>query len=259
MLRQVAVEVPDGLKLDEASLPQPGRQGQSFELRRTDWQRASGAGRYTLQLEYQLFRSPPAVRTLELPPVTLRFAGQPRAQDLRIDAWPVTVSPLVPVEVSPRRGLGPMQPDAPAPFIDTHRPRQRLLAYGVAVLLALAYLAHVYLGAPWLARRQRPFEHAWRVLGTLPGAASEQTLRTAFQQMHEALNRSAGTVLFEPGVNGFLAAQPRFVPLRDDLLQFFRHSRQVFFGEGSTPATPERLQWLRALCRRCRDAERGAA
>lgn len=257
--RQVTVKVPPGLALDDASLPQPGRHGQSFELRLVDWQRGSGPGHFTLRLVYQLFRSPAEVRTLELPPLTLHFVGQPRAQDLRIDAWPVVVSPLVPVDVSPRRGLGPLQPDALPLPIDTAQPRRRLLGAGLAVLLALAYLAHVYLALPWLARRQRPFERAWRALRTAPGVVSHAAVLAAYQQLHQALNRSAGRTLLEQGIDGFLAAQPRYAPLRDELVQFFQSSRQLFFGAGSLPALPARLQWLRALCQRCRDAERGAA
>lgn len=257
--RQVAVDVPEGLKLDAASLPQVGRQGQSFELRRVDWQGPAGAGQHKLVLEYQVFRAPPEVRTLELPPVTLRFAGQPRAQDLRIDAWPVTVAPLVPVDVSPRRGLGELQPDTLPPLINTHPARQRLLAYGAAVLLALAYLAHVYAGAPWLARRGRPFERAWRALRAHAGCAADPAVCAAFQELHRALNSSAGVVLFEHGIDPFLSAQPRYAPLRADLTLFFQSSKQQFFGGGGDLAPQQQLQWLQDFCRRCRDAERGAA
>lgn len=171
MTRRIAVQVPAGLRLDESSLPPVGRLGHAFELRRVDWQALRG-GRHQLLLEYQVFLAPVAVRTLELPPVILRFAGQPRAQDLRIDAWPVTVAPLVPVDVSPRRGLGDLQPDAEAPLIDTAPARHRLLAGAVLAALLLAYLAHVYLGLPWLARRRRPFESAWRALQAAQAAAA---------------------------------------------------------------------------------------
>ena len=67
-------------------------------------------------LDYQVFLAPAAVRTLrDRRRCALRFAGAARAEDLRIDAWPVTVAPLVPVEVPPRRGLGELQPDRPPP------------------------------------------------------------------------------------------------------------------------------------------------
>jgi mxaA protein len=110
-----------------------------------------------------------------------------------------------------------------------------------------------------MARRGRPFERAWRALRAPAGGAAEPAVRAAFQHLHRALNASAGAVLFEHGIDAFVAAQPRYAPLRGDLTLFFQSSKQQFFGGGSGLAPQQRLQWLRDFCRRCRDAERGAA
>ena len=64
-----------------------------------------------------------------MPGFTLRLRGEPRDQEVRVEAWPVTVSPLVPEDVSPRRGLGELQPDAGPPLIDIWPVRWRLIAY----------------------------------------------------------------------------------------------------------------------------------
>jgi len=244
--RQLVIVVPPSLKLDESSLPRPGQRGAALELQQV--QRENTAGGLRLRFVYQLFKSPPQTETLEIAPITLRFTGQPRAQDLRIDAWPVTVSPLVPVEAPSREGLGPLRPDQAPLLLDTRPPQQRLLAEGVAALLLLAYLAHVYLLTPWWARRGRPFGQAWQLLrGDAHGD---------FQLVHEALNRTAGEVLFAQGVDRFVAAQPRYRPLQAELAEFFQRSRQAFFAAG--PGQDDG-RWLREFCRRCRDAERGAA
>jgi mxaA protein len=71
------------------------------------------------------------------------------------------------------------------------------------------------------------------------------------------LNRTAGQAVFEPGIDGFVTAQPRFRPLRDDLITFFRHSRREFF-EPDARASADRA-WLIEFGRRCRDVERGSA
>ena len=269
--RDVTVHVPPGLLLDTASLPTTGRQGHAFELRQVHWQAQATGGilptasptEYRLLLQYQVFLSPPAVRTLELPPVTLHFTGTPRAQDLRIDAWPVTVAPLVPVEVSARRGLGDMQPDADPPLLDTQPARMRLRVYAAAATAVAVWLAHVYGLLPWLARRQRPFAQAWRALRALPADAALPTQRAALQTLHQALNRSAGTVLFEQGLADFLAAQPRYAPLQAELQRFFQLSRSSFFGPDSDAtgdaSAPTLMAFLSTLCRRCRDIERGTA
>jgi len=263
VVRRARIAVPAGLALDPESLPRPGRQGPAFELRRL--QRDDGRGSIDLMLEYQVFHAPSAARTLELPPVVLRFTGGSaggRAQDLRIDAWPVTVAPLVPVEVSPRRGLGELQPDAPPPLLDTGATRGRLAACVGVLALALLFLAHVYLGLPWTARRRAPFAMAWRRLRALPQDGGGEQRRAAYACLHEALNRSAGGALYQHGLDAFVAAHGRYAPLRDELAAFFQHSRAEFFGADDSPGDGDgvsSLSWLTTLARRLRDAERGSA
>lgn len=256
MQREVRVDAPEAFTLEADSLPRPGRVGSAFELRHVviDTTRAPHGRQHRLRLEYQVFLSPQAVKTLELPPLTLRFATAGRSQDVRVDAWPITVAPLVPVDVSPRRGLGELQPDQPPPPIDTTATRLRLWLCVAAVALMALALLHLYVGLPWLARRQRPFEQAWRALQRLPGKDTAARRRAAFEQLHAALNRSAGAALFEGGVDGFVAQQPSFTPLHDDLRQFFQRSRHEFFAAGS--AGDDSWPWLLALSRRARDAER---
>ena len=259
VLRRVAVHVPAGFTLDERSLPQVGQRGTALELRRVEW-RGRGLQR-ELQLDYQVFVSPREVRTLEMPAFTLRLEGAPRAQMLRIDAWPVVVAPLVPADAPVRNGLGELRPDAPPPLIDTTPLRTRLGLIAAALALLGAYLAVVYLGPPWRASRHRPFAVAWRGLGVLPLAPSATERRAAYVRLHDALNRAAGAVLFEPGLDRWFAAQPRYAPLRAELVEFFARSRAEFFSmrAGSGAGGRAERDWLVAFCRRCRDVERGSA
>jgi len=252
--RHVVIDAPPGLALDAGSLPSIGRRGKALELRQVAWRQRGE--HYEIDFEYQVFLAPREVRTLEMPTVMLRFLGSPRAQDVRIEAWPVTVAPLVPVEVSPRHGLGELQPDRPTPLIDTHAARQRMALYGAVILVLLAYLAGVYWGMPWWSSRHRPFSRAWAALRTMHAGAPSQA-QAAVQHLHEALNLTAGQVLFEPGLDRFLAAQPRFEPVRFELARFFGYSRGLFFGNAADDG--QDLRWLIDFCRRCRDLERGAA
>ncbi len=257
--RTVTVDQPDGLTLDETSVPRPGARGNALELRSIERHGSglSGGRRLEFRLAYQVFLSPPEPRTLEMPSFTLRFKGEPRAQELRIESWPVTVSPLVPVDVASRRGLGELQPDAAPLLLDTRPGRYRLIAYGCAALALLAWLAHVYIGLPWWGRAHRPFTMAWRTLRGLTPASPDAQWREGYQRLHAALNQSMGEVVFEQGVDRFVLARPRFAPLRADLAAFFERSRVEFFGAGGDAAADR--AWLIDFCRRCRDAERGSA
>ncbi len=306
--RRVQLQLPPGWSLDLDALPRSRRPGQALELRN-----AHLDGELLL-LDYQVFLAPTEVRTLEMPPLMLRFVGPERVQggqgalgvpgvpgaegaarglrdirEVRVDAWPLTVAPLVPVEVSPREGLGAMRPDMPAAPIDT-TPRQHRLLVLAALLLAVgAALAHLHLGLPWWGRRQRPFAQTWRQLRRWPERAHPEQARAAMKLMHAALNRSAGQVLFAGGVAAFVDRQPRFKPLQPVLCEFFERSQATFFttpavtgaamdammdpemdpemdpdmdpvmGTDMDPATGATdIGWLKRLCRDCLDAERGA-
>jgi mxaA protein len=257
--RHATIEVPDGLTLDPNSLPQPGQRGRALELRKVNLEPHGHT--LDLRLEYQVFLAPRDVRVLEMPPVMLQFTGKPRDQTLRIDAWPLSVAPLVPVDVSPRNGLGELRPDVEPPLVDTAPMRTRLVAEALVAALLLLYLAHVYVGLPWWTRRHRPFGVAWRTLRKAGSDASPAARRGAFERVHAAINRTAGEVLFESGLDRFVAVHPRFKGLRGDFGEFFARSRHEFFSPASvTPqGGADDMAWLAAFCRRCRDAERGAA
>jgi mxaA protein len=257
--RRVVVDIPRGWALDEASLPRPGGRGLALELRevRRTTSRTAAGQRLELDLDYQVFLAPAAPRTVEIAAHRLRLAVADRVEEALIEAWPVTIAPLVQAEAPTRRGLGEMQPDRPPLLVDTSALRQRLAGYAGVAALLVAALAVAYLGPPWRAARNRPFGVAWRRLRALPAQPDDTRWRQACVTLHEALNRSAGAVLFEHGLDGFLQRQPGFVPLRDDLRRFLRMSSEQFFGGAARE--PGDGRWLLALARRCRDAERGLA
>jgi mxaA protein len=253
--RQVHVQVPAGLQLDETSLPRSGARGQALELRSV--QRSSRGRDDRLSLRYQVFIAPAAVRTFELPAFTLRYVGTPRDEDLRVQAWPVAVAPLVPVDVSPRVGLGELQADQAPPLINTRAAGWRLRGVLLLMLLLSSYLAIVYFGLPGWQARRRPFALAWRSLRQLPAQPTPQAWQAACRQLHQALNHSAGEVVFEAGLNDFVQRQPAFADQQPALQRFLQQSNAAFFATTTPQAGSLDGTALRELCRRCRDAERG--
>ena len=258
--RSIRLEVPAWLTLDETSLPQSGQRGKALELRAL---RLLGHGQQReVQLDYQVFVSPRELRVLDMPAFTLRFNGAPRVQTLRVDAWPVMVAPLAPVDAPTRQGLGELRPDTAPPLRDTAALRLRLGLWAGLLAAALATLAWVYVGLPWRARQRRPFGQAWRSLRRLPPVPTALQRRDAYVRLHQALNATAGQAMFEPGLDRWLAAQPRFAPLHNELRVFFQRSRSQFFAgpaAAESAGTHADRDWLIQFCRRCRDLERGTA
>lgn len=256
--RRITVQVPAHWLLDPASLPTT-RRGQAIELRQVKLSssRVGGLTQHELVLDYQVFLAPLAARTLELPPWLLRFDAAGKAEELRIDAWPVVVAPLLPAAESPRTGLGDMQPDMPGPLIPTQGAQRRLGAYAGVALALVGWLALVYLGPPWRAARQRPFGRAWRELRRLPPQPGAAQWQAALRCLHGALNRSAGAATFSQTLPAFIHAQPRFAPLQTELAGFLQRSQQVFFDPDAGQAQGPDAEWLKTLSRRLFDAERG--
>ena len=258
--RRVRVQVPAAWQLDPTSLPGV-RRGQPIELQRIE-RRSTTSGdtrQHEILLQYQVFLAPPTVRTLELAPWQLQFETGARRETLRVDAWPVTVAPLVPVAVSPRTGLGELQPDVPTPLIDTRPVQRRLALFALLALGLLAWLALVHLGPPWRAARRRPFGLACRQLRALPMQPGRAQWQAALRSLHEALNRTAGEVVFASALPEFVASHPGFAPLQAELARFLDRSRLEFFADAGTGPADGEAAWLLALARRLRDAERGLA
>jgi mxaA protein len=279
--RQVFVRVPATWQLDPASLPS-ARRGQPIELRQVRLHsKTQGATvRHKIELHYQVFHAPPAVRVLELAPWWLKFNNGERQEELRVEAWPITVAPLVPLAVNNRQGLGDMQPDAPPPLINTQAQQRRLLLYATLALLLATVLAVLHWGPPWRAARHRPFGQAGRALRAMPTQPNIVQWRAALRCVHQALNRSAGSVVFRHNLSAFIEQQPRFAPLQNELAGFLDRSQQVFFGQrepSSEPTQGPQEAWagmtktnemdnqaelanmagLTALVRRLHDADRG--
>lgn len=259
--RVIWIDVPAGLTLDADSLPAPGRLSAALDLRalsRGD-EGIAGGTRLRLELEFQVFAAPVAPRIVDLPTLKLRFDGGGRSQELRVDPWPLAVSPLGPEAASPRHGLGELRPDQPPPGADTRMLRAVVVAGTTVAALVGVWLAAVYFGLPWWSRRHRPFGRAWRELQAARrrGVLGEEATASATitRRLHAALNASAGHVLFAEGVEAFIAAAPRYAPLRADLLSFFERSRGAFFAA----APVDDPSWLLDLARALRDAERGTA
>ena len=256
--RTIRLELPAGLRLRGDSVPVPGRRGQALELREALHEGPHDAPRQTLTLRYQVFAAPLQPRVLELPPVLLEFEpiGGGRVQTLRIDAWPLQLAPLGPEEAANRRGLGPLQPDADAPPLDTRAIRLRGGLALSGLLLMLLGLAWVLLLRPRLLRQRQPFARLRRELATLPPQALADDPRAVFARVHAALRAQAGRNLLARDLPAYLDARPGLAPLADELLAFHQASETLFFQPGAGAAPGWDLARLRRLAQELAAFER---
>jgi len=250
----VMVEPEPGHRLDEASLPKPGPLNRWLELRRV--QATPGPkGRYTLDLEYQTFYAPLAVKSLTIPGFALRFSGPAGTSVLEVPPWPFRMAPIHGLAVLEGAGVEPLRPDAAPESPDIAVPRARFGGFLLAALVSLAYLGYAR-GILALSRRGRHFREARRELHRLRAAGeSLAVLRAGFTCLHRAFDRTLGEPLFAERLPEFFAGHAGYAGSRGEIEGFFRASYGLFFGDGAA-AGDYGIDRLEALCLACLRVER---
>lgn len=258
--QELILSAKPGETLDQKQLPKPGRLNAWLELRRLTLDESSRGGTktYRVKLLYQLPNAPLAVRVIELPAQRFVFSNANHASEIKSTEWPITIGPLTPDEVLAREGLEAMRTDAPPRLISTANVKQRMMSYAAALAALLIYWCYRYFGIPYLNRQRRPFTRAYREVNKLAHVAAPNAYQQAIEQLHRALNETAGKSLFIDNIDPFLAKQPIPVKLASMTHEFFRASRNAFFaGDGQDEHYS--IAWMQDFCRAWRDVERGVA
>ncbi len=259
--RRVRIQLPAGGKLDAESLPTPTRQGGAVELSSLQHQGASDAAEQSLLLRYQVLRSPEVPTVFELPTLALRTTvpsgATLREATLRVPAHPLMVSPIAPAQPPNRAGLGPLQPDLPAPVPPIAPIRQRAQAWAALALVAVGWLLWRHVLRPLWWRRQRPLARAWREIRRLPATPDAVTLGAALRRLHTALNEDAGRVLLAADVPAWLTRRPQHQAQAGALQEFHQRSSRHFFAApgDAAPDLAADAQHLRQLARALAQSE----
>ena len=258
--QELILSAKPGETLDQKQLPKPGRLNAWLELRRLTLDESSRGGTktYRVKLLYQLPNAPLAVRVIELPAQRFVFSNANHASEIKSTEWPITIGPLTPDEVLAREGLEAMRTDAPPRLVSTANVKQRMMSYAAALAVLLLYWCYRYFGIPYLNRQRRPFNQAYREVDKLARGAEINAYQRTLEQLHRALNETAGRSLFVDNIDPFLANRPIPPGLAAMTREFFQVSRNQFFAGGG-PNEHYSIAWMRDFCRAWRDVERGGA
>ncbi len=244
MTQRVLLEV-DGRELVPVGLPEADRQLGGYLERRAARIDTDARGRRWLVVDYQVMNAPQELTMTTIPAWQVESAdgGPP----LRVDEWPISVAPLTPRAAFGEGRLLPLQPDRPAPPVDTEPIRSRLAAWLGALVLVLAGWLGWWTWRNWQAASRRPFARAARELRRL-----DESSPKAWQRLHRAFDETAGATVRAGNLTVLFERAPHLNPLRPTIEQFFAQSRQQFFGAGlhETPLS------VRALCVRLRQLEK---
>lgn len=221
--------VPQGYVVDADSVPKPGRRGALLELREGRVEARAG-DQYRFLARFLVVNSATEVRTVETPPITIRFrkAGAPDLA-IALPGIPVTVSPLTPSAVLARNGLEELQPDVAVPRIATTWIRIRLIALAVGAALLAAWFAWAEGWVPSNLLVRRPFARARATIARLGNDADARAEQA--RRIHRAFDESAGFAVTDETLDRFFALRPGFAAARGDVQSFFAASNRYFFAE----------------------------
>lgn len=242
LLQSVQLTV-DGQPVELAELPGRDRFGVWIARRGARIERRTDGSRW-LVMEYQIVNASKDVDVIQLPKLALRTT----TPDLFIEVpdWPITVGAITASQVRNQGGLRALQPDRPAPVIDTAMIRHRLnLAFAALAAVVLAWLAW-WRWREWQASERLPFARARRQLRQLP-ADSE----AAWRALHQAFDETAGRVVQPASLAILFRSAPQLEAARGAIERFYAESAARFFGgRDGTSLSPH------ALCAQLRAIEK---
>lgn len=240
LVQQVQLSV-DGKPVELAELPGRDRYGVWIARRAVTVERHADGTRW-LVMEYQIVNASKDVDVIALPKLKLRTT----TPDLFIDVpdWPISVGAITSAQISNKGALRALQPDRPAPVIDTDAIRHPLkLALTALAAVLLAWLAW-WRWREWQASERLPFARARRELRHLAPDSE-----AAWRCLHQAFDATAGRVVQPATLALLFRSAPHLEAARDVIERFYAESAAHFFGgrDGASLSPNALCTQLRAI------------
>ncbi|MDD2869759.1 nonribosomal peptide synthetase MxaA [Neomegalonema sp.] len=246
LVQRLRILLPEGARLDMASLPRPREVEYWLELSAVRPREIPGG--VEVELRWLNFYAALQADRREVPPSPIRILdAQGVATQARLPGFAFVASPLRPLlaPTSPEE----MKPDPPYRLSDPRPNRIGAALSLLAALICAAALAWTQAWPPFRKRADRPLTRAARFMARAPRAEADDLRRL----LHRGLDGAYGGSLIGADLGEFLNRSPQFRPLAERLAEFFAASDSAFFGEGSARRDPAEI---RALARDLAAVER---
>ncbi len=234
----------DGERFEPAAMPRSERVG-AWLQRRAPRVETQPNGRRWLAVDYQIINAPRSLKLVIIPAWDLPAKSGTHA--LRIDEWPISVSPLTLPQTFKIDSLEGLRPDRPAPIIATMPIERQIAVWSGASVLTLAAWLGWFVWRNWRTSRAQPFGRALREMRRIDGTSPD-----AWRALHRGFDRVAGQVTQTATLAALFQRAPYLMPLRPKIEKFFEQSSEFFFGNGP-PASP---MSVRELCTELRRIEK---
>ncbi len=246
--------------LETDYLPRPGALNGGLEIHqiKVHKQESEQSNEYRIDLDYLILKGSKEPERVFIPEVRMRLYDGQRSVLATVPKWGFSTAPLIPPQTKDENVL--IRPAVEPPVLSTATHHWILSIMAGAITLLTSVMAWQRNLLPFLDFGSSPFKQACRNLKRWRGAdPTSSAYRHALQDVHKALNETAGQTVFADYLSEFFGYNPHFNPLREPTEIFFKLSRQTFFEQ------PEQLDprnypvsWLENLCRRFRKIERSS-
>lgn len=249
--RTIKLSVAASDQLNDSNLPLKGLQRNGVELRQLqiDSQQQGDQKIYTLVFDYQVFGNSGKPVQLQLPTERLSFNSGATAE---LPSWRFWLMAQLPDQL--KKAKQSVIAQYPPALLDIQTPQRGL---ALSLLLAIVGgLVLLYRHADWtlLPMINGHFARAYRKLKKLPTNAEGQ--KQAALIVQDALNQRFGQQMLGTHVPQFIAQQPSFKSLEQELNAFFVQANAVLYS-GQTADAAGYLQQCKTFTRQLRDCERG--
>jgi len=237
------------------ALPAKGMRNDEVELIATNIEllKEGSKNQYKIELVYQVFNNATRTKVMALPAQTINITSN---EKLSLPAWRFWLSPLV--ETSIFNAKANVQPQVKPPFIDNNQYAIGLKVFAGMLILSILGLIYVNADAKWLPFYKGNFSYAHKEIKQLsqiklPDANS---LKKAIFCLHMSFNKTYGNNLFANHLDDFISQHPRFKPLNNEIIEFFKLSNQTLFTNQIDNGHELMLKLL-SLSKSLRNCERG--
>jgi len=257
---KISLNIIKPYTLETNYLPQKGSFNRGLEIRqiRVHEQAAEQSTEYRIDIDYLILKGSQEPERVFVPELRMRLYDGEHSVPAMIPKWGFSYAPLIPPQTKDKNVL--IRPAIEPPMISATIHHWILSIIAGAVTLLMAIIAWQQKMLPFFDSGGGPFKQACRNLKRRRGAKPlSAAYRHALQDVHKALNATAGRTVFADYLREFFDYNPHFNPLREPTEIFFKISRQAFFEQ------PQHLDlknypisWLESLCRRYRKIERNS-
>ena len=211
---------------------------------------------YEIDLTYQIFTNKRFAKPAAITADYYRVMDPSKPDEifkLRVPSFTFAVSPIaifgaIKVENDMSDYRGPF-------LINTDKETKIQIGSTIIFILGLLVLSYIYSRYTWWPSKNKIFSQIYRKYRKTE--SSKENLEGFLKALHHGFDNTLGQTVFIDNVNLLHQQNESFKNIENEINDFFKLSRSVFFGKTSKINQANAYNWLKGFSLHCRLCERG--